>query len=122
MTDLCAIEDIAEGGALALDARLGGQSVRLVLVRRGQAVWGYRNRCPHFSVGLDYRPGEFCTYRGQVLMCAHHSAMFRFEDGHCIEGPCEGSRLDAVAVKVVEGRVVLGADAGQASCGGDFNR
>lgn len=107
MNDLCALDAIADGGALALDAELDGQPQSLVLVRRGREVWGYRNRCPHFSVGLDYRPGEFSTYRGQVLMCAHHSALFRFEDGHCIEGPCAGSRLEAVPVKVVEGRVVL---------------
>ncbi|MFC5695837.1 Rieske (2Fe-2S) protein [Pseudomonas sp. GCM10022186] len=105
MSLLCALEAIADGGALALDAPADGQP--LVLVRRGGEAWAYRNRCPHFSVGLDYRPGEFSTYRGQVLMCAHHSAMFRFEDGYCIEGPCAGSRLEAVPVAVVEGRVIL---------------
>lgn len=107
MSALCELAAIADGGALALDAELDGRLQRLVLVRRGLEVWGYRNRCPHFSVGLDYRPGEFSTYRSQVLMCAHHSALFRFEDGQCIEGPCEGSRLDAVPVRVMEGRVVL---------------
>lgn len=107
MNPLCALEDIADGGALALEAELEGQALPLVLVRRGGYVWGYRNRCPHFSVPLDFRPGEFCTYRSRVLMCAHHSALFRFEDGQCIEGPCEGSRLETVAVGVVEGRVVL---------------
>lgn len=105
MSLLCELDAIADGGALALEAQPGG--VPLVLVRRGGQVWAYRNRCPHFSVPLDYRPGEFCTYRSQVLMCAHHSALFRFEDGQCIEGPCEGSRLDAVPVSVVEGRVVM---------------
>jgi nitrite reductase/ring-hydroxylating ferredoxin subunit len=107
MNPLCALEAIADGGALALDAEREGQSLALVLVRRGGEVWGYRNRCPHFSVPLDFHPGEFCTYRSQVLMCAHHSALFRFEDGHCIEGPCEGSRLEAVPVRLVEGRVIL---------------
>jgi nitrite reductase/ring-hydroxylating ferredoxin subunit len=33
-------------------------------------------------------------------MCAHHSALFRFEDGHCIEGPCAGANLDAMKVEV----------------------
>ncbi|BAN48909.1 Rieske (2Fe-2S) protein [Metapseudomonas resinovorans] len=103
MTALCALEAIADGGALAVE----GADAPLVLVRRGEEVWAYRNRCPHFSVPLDYRPGEFSTYRGQVLMCAHHSALFRFEDGHCIEGPCAGSRLEAVPVRVLERRVML---------------
>jgi nitrite reductase/ring-hydroxylating ferredoxin subunit len=39
-------------------------------------------------------------YRKQVVMCAHHSALFRFEDGHCIEGPCAGASLDAIRVGV----------------------
>ncbi|MBB5410151.1 nitrite reductase/ring-hydroxylating ferredoxin subunit [Paraburkholderia sp. HC6.4b] len=39
-------------------------------------------------------------YRAQVLMCAHHSALFRFEDGRCIEGPCAGASLDAVKIAV----------------------
>ncbi|BAU74286.1 Rieske (2Fe-2S) protein [Metapseudomonas furukawaii] len=107
MSRLCDLHAIADGGALALQAEVGGRPEPLVLVRRGDQVWAYRNRCPHFSVGLDYRPGEFSTYRGQVLMCAHHSALFRFEDGQCIEGPCEGSRLEAVPVRVLEGRVML---------------
>ncbi|MHC5351100.1 Rieske (2Fe-2S) protein [Metapseudomonas furukawaii] len=107
MSRLCDLHAIADGGALALQAEVRGRPEPLVLVRRGDQVWAYRNRCPHFSVGLDYRPGEFSTYRGQVLMCAHHSALFRFEDGQCIEGPCEGSRLEAVPVRVLEGRVML---------------
>ncbi|MCO6059117.1 Rieske 2Fe-2S domain-containing protein [Pseudomonas sp. MOB-449] len=107
MSALCALDAIADGGALALEASLEGRAQPLVLVRRGEDVWAYHNRCPHFSVPLDFRPGEFSTYRSQVLMCAHHSALFRFEDGHCIEGPCAGSRLEAVPVRVVQGRVVL---------------
>ncbi|WP_367185194.1 Rieske (2Fe-2S) protein [Halomonas alkalicola] len=79
----------------------------LVLVRQGQQVYAYDNICPHFSVRLDYRPGEFSTYRGEVLMCAHHSALFRFHDGYCIEGPCQGRQLSAVPVAVQEGKVVV---------------
>ncbi|MDH4654681.1 Rieske 2Fe-2S domain-containing protein [Pseudomonas sp. JS3066] len=107
MSALCTLDAIIDGGALAVECMLEGRAHPLVLVRRGEEVWGYRNRCPHFSVPLDFRPGEFSTYRGQVLMCAHHSALFRFEDGHCIEGPCAGSRLEAVPVRVVQGAVVL---------------
>jgi nitrite reductase/ring-hydroxylating ferredoxin subunit len=40
-------------------------------------------------------------------MCAHHSALFRFEDGHCIEGPCAGASLDAVQVTVDEDAQVV---------------
>lgn len=104
---LCSIDQVPEGGALGLQATLLGLTTALVAVRRGQQVWVYRNRCPHFSIPLDYQPGTFSTYQGQVLMCAHHSAMFQFADGRCIDGPCQGAFLDSVAVFQRDGRLWL---------------
>ncbi len=49
------------------------------------------------------------TYDGQVLMCVHHSALFRFEDGQCIEGPCTGAALTPVAIRIVDGEVRYGS-------------
>lgn len=104
---LCRLEDIPEGGAVAIDAMLNGKNLPLVAVRRGSQAWIYRNRCPHFSVPLDFRPGEFCTYKKQLIMCAHHSAMFRFEDGLCVDGPCAGAYLEAVNYDIREGMLIL---------------
>jgi nitrite reductase/ring-hydroxylating ferredoxin subunit len=95
---LCRRADIPDGGARVFD--ISGAAKQVVVVRRGERVWAYVNRCPHFSVPLDFDPGEIACYRGQVLMCAHHSALFRFEDGHCIEGPCTGAALDPVPIDV----------------------
>jgi nitrite reductase/ring-hydroxylating ferredoxin subunit len=99
---------IPDGGACALELRHADGSARgVILVRRGAEVWAYVNRCPHFSLPLDFEPGVFATYDGQIIMCAHHSAMFRYEDGLCVDGPCAGHRLDAVAVQVADGIVRL---------------
>jgi nitrite reductase/ring-hydroxylating ferredoxin subunit len=106
-TTLCAVADVPDGGARVVER--GGEKT-IVVVRRGEHVWAYVNRCPHFSVPLDFEPGEIACYRGQVLMCAHHSALFRFEDGHCIEGPCAGAGLDAVQVVVADGFIALTPD------------
>ncbi|CAB3778345.1 hypothetical protein LMG28614_00596 [Paraburkholderia ultramafica] len=95
---LCRLTDVPDGGARVIDVSPGDAPI--VVVRRGAQVWAYANRCPHFSVPLDFEPGEISCYRAQVLMCAHHSALFRFEDGHCIEGPCAGASLDAMKVDV----------------------
>lgn len=95
---LCRLSDVPDGGARVIDG--SNVAVPIVVVRRGAQVWAYANRCPHFSVPLDFEPGEIACYRAQVLMCAHHSALFRFEDGHCIEGPCAGARLDSVKIDV----------------------
>lgn len=98
IVQLCRVADVPDGGARVVDA---GAAVKpVVVVRRGESVWAYANRCPHFSVPLDFEPGQISCYRAQVLMCAHHSALFRFEDGRCIEGPCTGAALDGVTVEV----------------------
>ncbi|MGY3173790.1 nitrite reductase/ring-hydroxylating ferredoxin subunit [Pseudomonas sp. TE12234] len=36
-----------------------------------------------------------------------NSAMFRFEDGHCIDGPCKGAQLEAVPVRWVGNCLVM---------------
>jgi nitrite reductase/ring-hydroxylating ferredoxin subunit len=102
---LCDVDDVPDGGARVIAGAQPGGSI--VIVRRGARVWAYLNRCPHFSVPLDFEPGQISCYRAQVLMCAHHSALFRFDDGRCIEGPCAGARLDPVAIDVLDGHVAL---------------
>jgi nitrite reductase/ring-hydroxylating ferredoxin subunit len=95
---LCRLADVPDGGARVIDEQCVGRPV--VVVRRGDQVWAYVNRCPHFSVPLDFEPGNVSCYRSLVLMCAHHSALFRFDDGMCIDGPCAGAALEAVPVKI----------------------
>ncbi|MGU7782172.1 Rieske (2Fe-2S) protein [Burkholderia sp. PU8-34] len=131
---LCALDDVPDGGALcvargahraegggthsaAVDAagdtgntgntRNTGNAgnTDLVVLRRRDEAWAYRNVCPHFSIPLNYEPGTFWTYDAQWLMCAHHSAMFRFEDGICVDGPCEGAALTAVPVRIVDRQI-----------------
>ena len=103
---LCDLDAVPDGGALEIPAEAPG-APGVVVVRRGEQAWAYRNICPHFSIPLNYEPNTFWAYDSELLMCAHHSALFRFEDGRCIDGPCEGSTLTRVTVSV-EGRKVVG--------------
>lgn len=95
---LCPFAEVPDGGARVIDEARAGRP--LIVVRRGEQVWAYVNRCPHFSVPLDFEPGKVSCYRSQVLMCAHHSALFRFDDGVCIDGPCAGAALESVPVEI----------------------
>ena len=102
------LTSIPDGGACALEqCQHDGSTRGVILLRRGAQVWAYVNRCPHFSLPLDFEPGQFATYDGQIVMCAHHSAMFRFDDGFCIDGPCAGHRLDPIDVVIADGTVRL---------------
>jgi nitrite reductase/ring-hydroxylating ferredoxin subunit len=99
---LCRVDEIPDGGSLLVEI---DAATPCVVLRRGSEVWAYLNRCPHFSIPLDFEPGVFCTYDASLLMCAHHSAMFRFEDGQCIDGPCAGAALTAIEIEQVGGDV-----------------
>jgi nitrite reductase/ring-hydroxylating ferredoxin subunit len=99
-TVLCGLGEIPDGAGIEVAFGEGAEAFRVLLLRRGDRVWAYRNRCPHFSIPLNYEPQKFWTFDGDTLMCAHHSALFRFENGHCFDGPCAGSHLQSIGIKV----------------------
>jgi nitrite reductase/ring-hydroxylating ferredoxin subunit len=70
----------------------------LIVLRLRDRVQVYVNRCPHKGASLDWSPGKFLSPDGQYLQCATHAALFRFEDGECVAGPCAGDALMALAV------------------------
>jgi nitrite reductase/ring-hydroxylating ferredoxin subunit len=78
---------------------------RVVVFFERERIYAFENRCPHFSIPLNFEPGIFWIYSGSELMCAHHSAMFRLEDGVCFDGPCNGAALRKLAVEIHQGTV-----------------
>jgi nitrite reductase/ring-hydroxylating ferredoxin subunit len=97
-TSLCRIDEVPDGGGKEIAFGAGREAFRVLLLRRGEHVWAYLNICPHFSIPLNYEPDKFLTFDGEILMCAHHTAFFHFDDGHCFDGPCAGSNLHALPV------------------------
>jgi nitrite reductase/ring-hydroxylating ferredoxin subunit len=97
-TRLCAAGDVSEGQGREVVFGEGKDAFRIVLFRVGSRVLAYHNCCPHFSLPLNYEPDLFHLLDGGVLMCAHHTAMFRIEDGACIDGPCAGASLTSIAL------------------------
>jgi nitrite reductase/ring-hydroxylating ferredoxin subunit len=108
---LCRLEDIPEGGAKGFPAA-PGSFVGLFAVRRDGRVHVYVNACPHVGLPLEPLPNRFLDAKKQVILCSVHGARFRIEDGRCVTGPCIGEALEAVAVRVVDGQVVVPAGAG----------
>jgi Fe-S cluster biogenesis protein NfuA/nitrite reductase/ring-hydroxylating ferredoxin subunit len=70
-----ALEDIPEGGVLALE--LSDHS--LLLSRRGVEVSCFENACAHLGMPLD--GGEVCS---GVITCPHHGFRFSLESGECL--------------------------------------
>ena len=103
---VCALEQVPDGGATAVDAMLADGEESLILLRRGEQVNGYLNICPHAGNRLDYAPGKFLL-KNASLICAVHGAVFNQADGLCTGGPCRGQSLRGVPLRVVDGFICL---------------
>ena len=75
----------------------------VILVRCGDSLRAWRNRCPHLGLELDWGDGR-CLFDG-ALVCAMHGARFQPHDGLCVAGPCRGQSLEPLAVEVVDGQI-----------------
>lgn len=101
MHRLCTLAEIPDHDARGFRTPDGD----IVVVRQGVEVYGYRNRCPHIGICLNFQPDVFMDLTRRYLLCANHGALFRVEDGLCLRGPCSGQSLQSVKVQVENGVV-----------------
>jgi nitrite reductase/ring-hydroxylating ferredoxin subunit len=105
--DICALDDIPDGGSRGFLPDKRGRD-RILVVRQGDRVYGYVNNCPHYDrAPLGWKTDEFLSGDRKHIMCAAHGALFRIHDGACIVGPCLGQNLVSVPLETRRGNVVL---------------
>jgi len=109
---LCRVEDIPDGRARGFAAH-DKLHRSLFAIRRGQHAFVYVNECPHAGAELEYAQDRFLSADGRRIICFAHNAQFAVESGNCVAGPCTGQALRAVPVNIVNGRVMIPADAGR---------
>ncbi|MES2264244.1 MAG: Rieske 2Fe-2S domain-containing protein [Pseudomonadota bacterium] len=105
---LCRVDDIVDGGARGL-IRVAGED-RVFVIRRAGEVLAYLNSCPHDWQPLEYRRDRFLAADGKSIVCHAHGAHFDIGSGRCTRGPCLGSYLSGIPVRVEDG-IVLAASA-----------
>jgi nitrite reductase/ring-hydroxylating ferredoxin subunit len=76
------------------------------LIRRGDSVHGYVDRCAHMALPLAQQLDQYLTPDGALIQCSWHGALYRVEDGECVGGPCLGARLMTWPVAVRDGTIV----------------
>ncbi|MBB42510.1 MAG: hypothetical protein CMM44_01970 [Rhodospirillaceae bacterium] len=103
-TILCALDDLNNPGSKGFTV---GQRPRLFVVRIGNSIFGYFNICPHRGTPLDWKPNMFLTRNSDSILCATHGALFTIEKGMCIQGPCKGTLLSPIRIKLENGLIKL---------------
>jgi nitrite reductase/ring-hydroxylating ferredoxin subunit len=97
---LCRLDSLADPGARNFVLQIGEAYFHGFVVRRGDAVHGYVDRCPHAGFPLAQQLDAYLTRSGELIQCSWHGALFRIEDGVCVGGPCGGARLTPWPVAV----------------------
>ena len=108
---ICETAALSEGGRgeRFAWAPAGGEGKGFAIRYDGEAL-AFVNRCPHRGVELDWLPGEFFEESGLYLVCSTHGAIFEPSTGLCVAGPCQGARLQAIAVEERDGRIFVDED------------
>jgi nitrite reductase/ring-hydroxylating ferredoxin subunit len=91
------------------------QPFRVLLLRSGADVTVFVNRCAHFGVPLAARQEQLIYKPFESLSCNVHYARYRWADGVCDRGDCEGESLVRVPVECDVLGTVRIADTGPAA-------
>ena len=100
------LDTVADGKARNFVLQLRAGRFHGFVVRQGETVHGYVDRCPHAGVPMARQLDDYLTPAGELIACSWHGALFRIEDGVCVGGPCVGQSLTPWPVGVRDGRIV----------------
>lgn len=106
---LAPLDAIADGAARNFVLQMRAGRFHGFVVRRGDRVYGYVDRCPHRGWPLARQLDDYLTPSGGLIACQWHGALFEVETGACVGGPCAGERLSPWRLSVVDGMVVTAA-------------
>ena len=109
-TVFASLADLPDGATRGFDLNDDEWPLRGFLVRVGDVVHAYLNRCPHAGRPLNFLPDRFLSPDGELIQCVAHGALFEKDSGLCIAGPCVDDSLKRIAVVLVDGEVRLAED------------
>lgn len=104
---LCRFDELDDPGAHGFRPDLFDETQLLFVVKKDGLLYAYINSCPHTGAPLNRQGNQFLSYDSRYIQCSLHGAMFRIEDGVCIAGPCRGTRLRSVPIKVENDLLVV---------------
>jgi nitrite reductase/ring-hydroxylating ferredoxin subunit len=97
--------DLGEQAALRFRVRVHGVERDAFVVRHAGRLHAYVNSCRHQSRSLDDGGGRFFDEAAGFLVCRHHGARYDASTGRCVDGPCAGGALTALAIEARGGEL-----------------
>lgn len=90
-------------------ATAGAPEFKLLVLRRGDQVHAFANRCAHFGVPLAAKAEQLISTPLKSLTCNVHYARYAWATGACEAGECDGEALIAVPIDHDNGVLRIGA-------------
>ena len=108
VTDLLALADLPDPGAVSLTLGTGADRRAVLLTRQGAQMRAFVDACPHAFVPLGDGLSPLLDRQDPTLLvCSFHGARFLAGTGLCVSGPCRGKFLTPLAVEIRDGRIRL---------------
>ncbi|HRE16088.1 MAG TPA: Rieske 2Fe-2S domain-containing protein [Rhodocyclaceae bacterium] len=108
-TVICTINDLpASGGRLFWFGPADDKRFGLIVVRDGDDIHAYVNRCAHFGVPLSQTDEHLILKPGKSLVCNVHYARYRWQDGTCESGDCDGENLIPLPLTIAGHQLLIG--------------
>jgi len=98
----------AEAVVVPMSPDAGGRPREaLVVLDQDGVARAYVNRCKHVPIPIDGGTRQFFTRDKSALLCGTHGALYRLTDGYCFKGPCRGTSLTALDLRIDQGIIEL---------------
>lgn len=94
---------LVEGSSVRFRVTLDGVLRDAFAVRWCGGVYAYVDTCRHLARSLSYGDGQVLDAAEGMLICRHHGARYVPRSGVCVEGPCLGAKLTALAIEERDG-------------------
>ncbi len=110
-TSLGDLTSFADGQATMVsltDAATGAPGFKLLVLRQGDQVHAFANRCAHFGVPLAAKAEQLISTPLKSLTCNVHYARYAWATGACEAGECDGEALIAVPIDADNGVLRIG--------------
>ncbi len=100
-------KNFSDLSAKAFKTKVKGRIFRGLVVRKGEKYFAYQNLCQHLPITLDLDDERFLNHERTFLQCHMHGALYEYETGLCVAGPCVGTKLVALELVEEETRLVV---------------